>query len=150
MSFLPGLVWSGWSVGLPGYSRRRRAWRHLRHFCRSSLSLWWSCFNHYLSATASEDVRNSARGHNKPKKTPPKPTPQESKLLLEIQGICKVFDLERETRQNLQVSYISTVRYLHLGASILRGFRRFVVAARRVMDVLGGKIVVGRFCTFTV
>ena len=28
---------------------RRRAWRHLRHFCRSSLSLWWSCFNHYLS-----------------------------------------------------------------------------------------------------
>ena len=68
------------------------------------------CVNHYLSATASEDVRNSARGHNKPKKTPPKPTPQESKRNLEIQGICKVFDLERETRQNMQVSYISTVR----------------------------------------
>ena len=44
-------------------------------------------------------------------------------------------------RANLQVSYISTVRKLYLNASILLGFLRFVMAARRIMDVLSGKIV---------
>ena len=44
-------------------------------------------------------------------------------------------------RANLQVSYISTVRKLYLNASILLGFLRFLMAARRIMDVLSGKIV---------
>ena len=44
-------------------------------------------------------------------------------------------------RANLQVSYMSTVRKLYLNASILLGFLRFLMAARRIMDVLSGKIV---------
>ena len=46
-----------------------------------------------------------------------------------------------KNRANLQVSYISTVRKLYLNASILLGFLRFVMAARRITDVLSGKIV---------
>ena len=70
-----------------------------------------SCFpqlmeTHYLSASACQDVRNSARSHNKPEKPPQNRTPQDSKRNLEIQRNCKVFDLENYQKTRKSPSFV--------------------------------------------
>ena len=61
---------------------------------------------HYLSASACQDVRNSARSHNKPEKPPQNRTPQDSKRNLEIQRNCKVFDLENYQKTRKSPSFV--------------------------------------------
>jgi len=61
---------------------------------------------HYLSASACQDVRNSARSHNKPEKPPQNRTPQDSKRNLEIQRNCKVFDLENYQKPRKSPSFV--------------------------------------------
>ena len=61
---------------------------------------------HYLSASACQDVRNSARSHNKPEKPPQNRTPQDSKRNLEIQRNCKFFDLENYQKTRKSPSFV--------------------------------------------
>ena len=93
----------------PGRSRpgRRRAWWRFRWL--PGLASLTGCKpkeTHYLSASACQDVRNSARSHNKPEKPPQNRTPHDSKRNLEIQRNCKVFDLENYQKTRKSPSFV--------------------------------------------
>ena len=91
----------------PAAVRRRRAWWRFRWL--PGLASLTGCKpkeTHYLSASACQDVRNSARSHNKPEKPPQNRTPQDSKRNLEIQRNCKVFDLENYQKTRKSPSFV--------------------------------------------
>ena len=91
----------------PAAVGRRRAWWRFRWL--PGLASLTGCKpkeTHYLSASACQDVRNSARSHNKPEKPPQNRTPQDSKRNLEIQRNCKVFDLENYQKTRKSPSFV--------------------------------------------